>query len=90
MSLTNKAALTLEEAVRTRRSIRAFRPDPVPRETVEKILDLARFACSQMSGELHRELAEIAEFPSAGLRLLYRLLRLHCKFVPTNCHVCLP
>jgi nitroreductase len=44
MSLSNKAALTVEEAVRTRRSVRAFRPDPVPRETVEKILDLARFA----------------------------------------------
>jgi nitroreductase len=44
MTLSNKAALTLEEAVRTRRSVRAFRPDPVPREAVEKILDLARFA----------------------------------------------
>lgn len=44
MSLMNQAALTLEEAVRSRRSVRAFRPDPVPRETVEKILELARFA----------------------------------------------
>lgn len=44
MTLTNKAAPTLDEAVRTRRSVRAFRPDPVARETVEKILELARFA----------------------------------------------
>jgi nitroreductase len=36
--------MTLEEAVRTRRSMRAFKPDPVPRETVEKILELARFS----------------------------------------------
>ena len=31
----------------------------------EEILDLARFACSQTGGQLHRELAELAEFPDA-------------------------
>lgn len=30
-----------DEAIRTRRSVRAFKPDPVPRETVERILALA-------------------------------------------------
>ena len=44
MTLKNTAARTLDEAVRTRRSVRAFKPDPVPRETIEKILELARFA----------------------------------------------
>jgi len=44
MTPRNQAAPTLEEAVRTRRSVRAFRPDPVPRETIEKILELARFS----------------------------------------------
>jgi hypothetical protein len=29
----------------------------------------------------------VAEFRSARLRLLHRLLRLHSKFVPTNGHV---
>jgi len=30
----------------------------------EEILSLARFACTQLNGEKHRELAELAEFPS--------------------------
>jgi len=30
-----------DEALQSRRSVRAFRPDPVPRETVERILTLA-------------------------------------------------
>jgi ATP-dependent exoDNAse (exonuclease V) beta subunit len=30
----------------------------------EEVLELARFACSQSGGELHRELAELANFPS--------------------------
>lgn len=34
----------LEEAVRTRRSVRHFKKRPVSRKSVEKILDLARFA----------------------------------------------
>ena len=31
----------------------------------EEALELARFACGQTGGQLHRELAELAEFPSA-------------------------
>jgi ATP-dependent exoDNAse (exonuclease V) beta subunit len=31
----------------------------------EEALELARFACTQTGGQLHRELAELAEFPSA-------------------------
>ncbi|MCF8482569.1 MAG: nitroreductase [Rhodospirillum sp.] len=38
--------MTLEEVVRIRRATRAFRPDPVPGETVEALLDLARMAPS--------------------------------------------
>jgi nitroreductase len=41
-----KAAGSVEEALLSRRSIRAFRPDPVPRETVERILALASRAPS--------------------------------------------
>lgn len=40
------AALSAQEALATRRSIRAFRPDPVPHETVEAILALAARAPS--------------------------------------------
>lgn len=39
-------ARTIEEALLTRRSLRAFKPDPVPRETVERILALASRAPS--------------------------------------------
>ena len=36
--------------------------DRIP-QVREEALQLARFACSQTGGELHRELAELAEFP---------------------------
>lgn len=39
-------ARTVEEAILSRRSVRAFKPDPVPRETVERILALASRAPS--------------------------------------------
>lgn len=39
-------ARTIEEAILSRRSLRAFKPDPVPRETVERILALASRAPS--------------------------------------------
>lgn len=38
--------MELVEAVLTRRSIRRFRQDPVPRETIEKILDISRWSPS--------------------------------------------
>ena len=45
MSLSNKPAQSVEDAVLTRRSVRAFKPDAVPtRDLVEKMLDLARYA----------------------------------------------
>lgn len=42
----NRKAETLDELVRSRRSVRAFRPDPVPRAELEAILELARCAPS--------------------------------------------
>jgi len=41
--------LNLEDAIKTRRSIRKFKPDAVPRENVEKILELATWAPSAMN-----------------------------------------
>jgi nitroreductase len=46
MSVSNSIAATPAEAILTRRSVRAFLPKPVARQTVEKILDLARFAAN--------------------------------------------
>ena len=36
--------MTLEEAIRARRSVRRFTEEPVPKQTISKILDLARWA----------------------------------------------
>src|SRR3954447_1568353 len=38
--------MELEEAIRTRRTFKAFRPDPVPRETLDALFELARWAPS--------------------------------------------
>ena len=39
-------AMSLETAVRTRRSVRGFLPDPVPQETLNKVFELARWSPS--------------------------------------------
>lgn len=38
--------MELIEAIKGRRSIRAFKPDPVPRETIVRLLEIARWAPS--------------------------------------------
>jgi nitroreductase len=38
--------MDLYEAVRTRRSVRAYRPDPIPQEVLNRVLDAARIAPS--------------------------------------------
>jgi len=45
MTLSNNPSFRLDEAVLSRRSVRAFKPDLVPsRALIEKMLDLARYA----------------------------------------------
>jgi nitroreductase len=34
----------VDEAIRTRRTHKAYRPEPVPRETIDELLELARWA----------------------------------------------
>lgn len=72
--------MDLHEAILTRRSIRAFRPDPVPAKVLEEILELARwtpsFANTQcwdftvvggpVLAELRRRLREAAVADPAG------------------------
>jgi nitroreductase len=63
--------MLLDEAVHARRSIRAFLPDPAPRETITRIVDLARWAPSWgntqpwelvvADGEKAKELAKLFE-----------------------------
>lgn len=43
--------MEVSEAIRGRRSIRRFKTDPVPKEVLEKILDLAQWAPSAMNGQ---------------------------------------
>lgn len=38
--------MELDEAIRTRRTFKAFRPEPVPRETLNELFELARWAPS--------------------------------------------
>lgn len=42
----NDVAVSIDDAIRSRHSVRAFLDRPVPRETVEHILNVARFAPS--------------------------------------------
>ncbi|EGJ12118.1 MULTISPECIES: nitroreductase [Rubrivivax] len=46
MTPTPDSIAAVDAAITSRRSIRAFRPDPVPRETVERILEVASRAPS--------------------------------------------
>ena len=38
--------MELLEAIKTRKSIRAFKPDPIPREVLTELLDVARWSPS--------------------------------------------
>ncbi len=39
------------DAIRSRRSVRSFRPDPVPAEALERVLDAARWAPSGLNNQ---------------------------------------
>ncbi len=43
-ALDSVRAVDLDEAIRTRRTHKAYRPEPVPREALEELFDLARWA----------------------------------------------
>lgn len=46
MVKTSDNFMTIKEAIATRRSIRKFKPDPIPGELVDQLLDAARLAPS--------------------------------------------
>ena len=46
MPNTNKTYDMLLKLVKTRHSVRKFKPDPIPDDTIEKILEVARWAMS--------------------------------------------
>ena len=43
--------MELTDAVRSRRSVRAYRPQPVPDDVIDSLIDLARHAPSSMNGQ---------------------------------------
>jgi nitroreductase len=48
---TNNAVATLDVVIRSRKSVRAFRPDPVPRHLLTEILETARAAPSNFNSQ---------------------------------------
>ena len=50
-SETAEAVAVLDAAIRSRRSVRAFRPDPVPRPTLIEIVETARAAPSNFNSQ---------------------------------------
>jgi nitroreductase len=68
IAISEKAAMHIDDVLRARKSVRAFRPDPVPRELVEEILRMASCAPSGtnvqpwkmhvVAGDLRRRLEE--------------------------------
>lgn len=45
-ALASESALAIERLLRARRTVRAFKPDPVPRQVVQRLLELAATAPS--------------------------------------------
>ncbi len=61
--------MELAEVIRGRRSVRRFKPDPVPREVLEKLLELAQWAPSAMNGQDWRFIVVGGEKKEALLKI---------------------
>lgn len=71
--------MDVTDAIRTRRTVKRYRPDPVPRETLERILELARWApCHRMTEPWRfrvvgpEALRQLADAAGEGARKLLR------------------
>jgi nitroreductase len=62
-------SLEVVQALRERRSVRAFLPDPVPRSTIERIVDAARWAPSGGNLQPWRVIAVTGEVQDAVVKL---------------------
>jgi nitroreductase len=61
--------MELSEAIKGRRSVRRFRPDPVPRDVIERILELAQWAPSAMNRQDWRFIVVEGEKKEALLKI---------------------
>ena len=48
-SLTMQASLTVPDAIRTRRSVKSFKPDPIPNDILEELIELTLLAPSSFN-----------------------------------------
>jgi nitroreductase len=82
MKKLGEESMDLFDAIRERRSVRAFKPDPVPRETVEEILRLAANAPSAINlqpWEITVVMGEERERLSRGLIKSYKEKQISCS-----------
>ena len=63
--------MELSEAIKGRRSVRRFRPDPVQRDVIERILELAQWAPSAMNRQDWRFIVVEGEKSVNGCLLLH-------------------
>ena len=54
--------MEISEAIKGRRSVRRFKPEPVPREVIENILELAQWAPSAMNQQDWRFIEPTIQF----------------------------
>jgi len=69
----------MEQLVKGRRSIRRYRPDPVDRDVIEKLLDIVRYAPTGMNTQLvqwqvYLDSAELGRLTAITVDWLYTLL----------------
>lgn len=74
------------EAIKGRRSIRQFRPDPVPKEVLEDILDCARWAPSYKNSQPWELVVVSGKKKEALSEMLLGLLRRQVSPVPDITH----
>jgi nitroreductase len=69
---TADAAAFFDAVIRARRSVRAFRPDPVPKSLLTEILDIARAAPSNLNSQPWRVYVLTGEVKEALCTALHR------------------
>lgn len=78
--------MDLYEAIKGRRSIRGFKPDPVPKEVLERIFEMAIWALSGMNLQNWYFVVVTGDRKKALLVLPVRPVRPTVRLISLNCH----